>query len=139
MTTTAALVSNPTTDELAGAVLRRLEEAWNRGDGEAFGEAYTDDATFVTIRGERLHGRTQIAGGHAGIFATIYAGSTNRMELIHTRQLAENVILATSTGTLDAPQGPLHGVHTAMSTNVIIRSESQWLIAATHNTLIVKS
>ena len=125
------------TDDIARAVLRRLEDAWNRGDGQAFGAVYAEDAYFVTIRGEHLRGRGQIAGGHGGIFATIYAGSTNRMELIDARRIAENVVVSTSTGTLDAPHGPLQGIHTAMSTSVLVlQDDGEWLIAATHNTLV---
>src|SRR3954454_21258093 len=90
-------------DDIARGVLRRLEDAWNGGDGQAFGAVYVEDASFVTIRGEHLRGREQIAGGHAGIFATTYAGSTNRMELIEARRIGENVVVSTSTGTLDAP------------------------------------
>jgi len=140
MSSTLGTIPTPATtrtDDIARGVLGRLEDAWNHGDGQAFGAVYAEDASFVTIRGEHLRGRAQIAGGHAGIFATIYAGSTNRMELVEARQIAENVVLSTSTGTLDAPHGPLQGVHTAMSTSVLVRSaDAEWLIVATHNTLL---
>jgi uncharacterized protein (TIGR02246 family) len=135
--TTAATPAVITPEDIAREVLRRLEDAWNRGDGQAFGAVYAEDAYFVTIRGEHLRGQAQIAGGHAGIFATIYAGSTNRMELIEARRIAQNVVVSTSTGTLDAPHGPLQGVHTAMSTSVLVRQAGgEWLIVATHNTLV---
>lgn len=123
-------------ETVACSLLALLESAWNRGDGEAFGAAYTENAAFVTIRGEYLRGRAQIAAGHAGIFATIYAGSVNRMDLIAARALGNDVILATSQSTLTAPRGPLQGVHAAMSTTVLTRVDDEWLITATHNTLV---
>ena len=107
--------------DTAAAVLRRLEAAWNAGDGQRFGAPYAADATFVDIRGEHHRGRDAIAGGHAGIFATIYAGSTNRMELVDARHLADDVIVATSRNTLDVPSGPLAGIHAATSTSVLVR------------------
>jgi uncharacterized protein (TIGR02246 family) len=123
--------------ETALTVLRRLESAWNAGDGEAFAAPYASDATFVNIRGEHHRGRDAIAGGHAGIFATIYAGSTNRMELVDARRLADDVIVATSRNTLDAPSGPLAGIHAAISTSVLVRDGATWQIMLTHNTLEV--
>jgi uncharacterized protein (TIGR02246 family) len=129
----------PSTEEIARRVLTRLESAWNDGDGPAFGSAYAEDAAFVTIRGEHLDGRAGITAGHAGIFATIYAGSTNRMDLIAARPITPDVIVMNSTGTLTAPHGPLQGTHTAMSTSVLVRADDDWLIAATHNTLIQRS
>ena len=67
---------------MALEVLAHLEAAWNAGDGTAFGDRYTADASFVTVRGEHILGREAIGAGHAGIFSTIYAGSVNRMELV---------------------------------------------------------
>ncbi len=135
-TETAARTSTTEADLIARAVLERLENAWNQGDGEAFGAVYTDDASFVTIRGEHLRGRGSIAAGHHGILATIYAGSTNRMHLIDARALADDVILASAQSTLDAPHGPLQGVHIATSTSVMIRNGDDWSVAATQNTLV---
>ena len=119
----------------AAAILNRLESAWNAGDGKAFAAPYTSDATFVTIRGEHHRGRDAVGSGHAAILATIYAGSTNRMELVDARHVAEDVIVATSRNTLDAPSGPLAGIHAATSTSVLVRVGDTWQVAVTHNTL----
>ena len=121
--------------DTAAGLLLRLESAWNAGDGPGFGAPYAADATFVNIRGEHHRGRDAIAGGHAGIFATIYAGSTNRMELMDARPLADDVIVATSRNSLGVPSGPLAGLHTATSTSVLVRVGDTWQIAVTHNTL----
>jgi uncharacterized protein (TIGR02246 family) len=123
------------TEQIARDVLARLESAWNAGDGAAFGAPYQPDASFVTVRGEVAHG-PGIGAGHAAIFATIYAGSTNRMELLEAQRVGDDVIVATSRNTLDAPHGPLAGVHAAMSTSVLVRDGDDWRIAATQNTLV---
>lgn len=123
-------------DEVARNMLQELEDAWNAGDGAAFGSAYADTATFVTIRGDYVVGRTAIAEGHAAIFATTHAGSINRMELLDSRELGDGVVVAVSRNTLIAPTGPLQGTHAALSTSVLVRADRQWRIAATHNTLV---
>ncbi len=124
------------TDEIARDMLRRLENAWNEGDGEAFGAPYLDDASFVTIRGELMRQGPVIGAGHGQIFASSHGGSTNRMELLGAQRISDDVIVATSRHTLDAPHGRLAGVHEAMSTSVLVRSGAQWRIAATQNTLV---
>ena len=126
-------------EQVATEVLGRLEQAWNDGDGAAFGEVYTDDATFVTVRGEWIPGRAAIAAGHAGIFRTIYAGSTNRMELVAARALVDGSVVASSRHTLEVPAGPAAGTVAARSTSVIVpdaADPSGWRVAATHNTYV---
>ncbi len=123
---------------VATDVLRTLETAWNSADGRAFGSIYTPDATFVTIQGKRISGADSIGRGHAAIFSTIYAGSVNRMELLHAAEIADGVIVAVSENTLVCPGGPLAGQHRAMSTSVLTRRPElggSWSVAATHNTL----
>jgi uncharacterized protein (TIGR02246 family) len=123
------------TESIARDVLSRLEEAWNAGDGTAFGAPYRPDASFVTIRGEMAHG-PEIGAGHAQILTSIYLGSTNRMELLEAQRVSDDVIVATSRNTLDAPHGPLAGVHAALSTSVLVRTGDEWRVAATQNTLV---
>lgn len=123
--------------DVAGDVLARLETAWNAGDGTAFGAVYAQEASFVTIRGEHFVGRQAITDGHAGIFASIYAGSVNRMRLVRADAVADGVVRAVSVSTLDCPSGPLAGVHRATSTSVLARDDRDgaWRVVATHNTL----
>lgn len=119
--------------------LARLEAAWNAGDGTAFGEEYTADASFVTIRGERIVGGPAIGAGHAGILSTIYRGSVNSMALVEARRLADDVLLVVSRNTLDCPAGPLAGVHHALSTSLLTHDADRrrpWMVAATHNTIV---
>lgn len=134
MSTTTTTVN---ASHVAAEMLGRLETAWNRGDGDAFGALYTPEASFVNIRGDRIVGSDAIGAGHAGIFATIYAGSVNRMRLLSADEIADGAVLAVSENTLDCPSGPLAGVHRAMSTSVLVREHASgaWRIVATHNTL----
>jgi uncharacterized protein (TIGR02246 family) len=124
------------TEEIARRVLRRLEEAWNAGDGKAYGAPYQDTASFVNIHGDLSRGAEAITASHNHIFTTIYAGSTNRIELVDAHRISDNVIVSTSRNTLEAPHGPLAGVHQAMSTTVLVRDGADWRIAVTHNTLV---
>ncbi len=116
-------------------IVRLMEAAWNAGDGEAFAAPFAADADFVNIRAEHFRGRPAIAAGHAAIFRTIYAGSTNQLKVESTRLLRPGVALVRVLATLDSPQGPLAGRHRARFTMVVTKERGGWEIAAFHNTL----
>jgi uncharacterized protein (TIGR02246 family) len=124
------------TDETVQSVFDRLEHGWNSGDGEAYAAPYADDAEFVTVQGMRVSGRRAIAAGHQGIFDSIYAGSTNSMELLDTHEVSDDVRLVLSRNTLSVPAGPLAGVRQALGTSVLRRAGGGWEIVSTQNTLI---
>ena len=105
-------------ENVADELIGRLEQAWNAADGRAFGEPFTPDADFVTIRGEHLRSREAIAAGHQAIFDSIYKGSSTDFELIKARELSDDVILAHATAILEVPAGPLAGEHSAVQTEV---------------------
>lgn len=119
----------------AERLVARLQTAWNAMDGTAFGTPFAADADFVNIRGEHFRGREAIAAGHAGIFRTIYAGSTTRMAVEQARLVRPDVMLVIVHSQLDAPAGPLAGRHGARFSLVLTRNGSEWEIAAFHNTL----
>ena len=62
-------------EKIACGLINQLEDSWNAADGEAFGEAFTEDADFVAIRGDYHQRREAIARGHHAIFNSIYKGS----------------------------------------------------------------
>ena len=116
-------------------IVHLMEAAWNAGDGEAFAAPFAADADFVNIRAEHFRGRPAIAAGHAAIFRTIYAGSTNQLKVESTRLLRPGVALVRVLATLDSPQGPLAGRHRARFTMAVTKERGGWEIAAFHNTL----
>jgi len=124
------------TDTSVRTVIEQLERAWNSSDGEAYGTPYAEDAEFVTVQGIRVCGRRAIAAGHQGIFDTIYAGSTNSMEVIGDREIVDGVRVVLTRNTLSVPAGPLAGVRQAVGTNVLRRNGAGWQIVSTQNTLV---
>jgi uncharacterized protein (TIGR02246 family) len=130
-TTTVA----PTT--VADAVFAGLEAAWNTADGAAFGAAFAAETDFVDIRGEHHRGGPDAMGaGHQAIFDTIYAGSTVAYRVDVAREAAPGVLVAVATSTLDAPGGPLAGVHHSRVTAVLRGAGDRWEITAFQNTLV---
>jgi uncharacterized protein (TIGR02246 family) len=137
MHATAEAITTPAA--IAAAVLHELEQAWNRADGTGFGAAFAEDADFVDIRGDHHQGRAAIGHGHQAIFDSIYAGSTVRYELDAAREVVPGCIVAVGSATLDAPGGPLQGIHRSRSTLTIIEHGDRWAVAAFQNTLVQAS
>ena len=125
------------TEAIATTILEQLEQAWNAGDGAAFGAPFADESDFVNVRGEHHRGADNIAHGHQAIFDSIYAGSTVRFRLDVARPVA-GAILAVASSTLDAPSGPLKGIHNARFTMVIAEQGDDWRVASFHNTLVAE-
>jgi uncharacterized protein (TIGR02246 family) len=118
-------------------IVRRLEAAWNAGDGEAFAAPFAEDADFVTIRGEHFSGKPAIGAGHAAILRTVYAGSTNHMAVEAARLLRPDVALVRVYSSLEVPRGLVAGTHRARFTLLLTRDQGNWEIASLHNTLEV--
>src|SRR5262245_36110211 len=116
--------------------MQRLERAWNSADGAAFGEPFSTEADFVTIRGDLHTGRDAIAAGHQQIFDTIYAGSTIAYRVVQARALGDRIVLAHTRATLNVPGGPLAGEHASTITAVMVKHDGGYEITAFHNTLI---
>lgn len=93
-------------------IARQLEAAWSAMDGAAFAAPFAAEADFVNIRGEHFRGQAAIAAGHAAIFQTIYAGSTNHFTVEEARLLRR-----------------------ARFSLVLTKEGGGWEIAAFHNTL----
>jgi uncharacterized protein (TIGR02246 family) len=121
---------------IATDLFARLESAWNRADGSAFGGAFTDDGDFVDIRGVHHHGADVIGKGHEAILASTHAGSVVRYEVEAARQLEAGTVLALVAATLDAPTGPLQGTNRSRITAVITARDGRWAITGFHNTLV---
>jgi uncharacterized protein (TIGR02246 family) len=109
------------------------------GDRAAFAAPMANDADFVTVRAEHFTGHDVIASGHAGIFRSIYAGSTNRYSIESIRLIRPDVALVHVRSTLDVPRGPMAGHHAALFTAVLTREAAGWQIASFHNMLAPKA
>jgi uncharacterized protein (TIGR02246 family) len=122
---------------IASEQFAHMEKAWNEADGHAFADVFADDAHFVDIRGAHHRGRAEIAGGHQGIFDSVYAGSTVRYRVDVARTIAPGCIHAVVSGTLDVPAGPVQGIHPARITAILTNQGDRWAVVAFHNTLVV--
>jgi uncharacterized protein (TIGR02246 family) len=86
--TTQPQFSDAADEHAIRAILRRMIEAWNAGDGTAFAAPFTDEVDFVVWEGTHLEGRQELAGFTQQIFDTVVKGSRLEGEVKFVRFLS---------------------------------------------------
>jgi uncharacterized protein (TIGR02246 family) len=122
------------------AVVRRIIDAWNRHDMDAFANLFTEDADFVNVRGVRWIGRHAIREAHAASHATIFRSSQLSLRESSVRFLRPDIAVARSvtevTGQVNA-SGEVLPPRSAMLTLIMMNMEGMWMIVVAQNTDIV--
>ena len=104
------------------------------------GTSFAEESDFVDIRGGHHRGDGAIGHGHQAIFDSIYSGSTRELPCwTLPARSRPGPIVAVATSTLDAPHGPLQGVHNSRMTLVVAEQDDDWRVVAFHNTLVVEA
>jgi uncharacterized protein (TIGR02246 family) len=93
-----------TADEAAiRAILQRMADAWNTGDGVAFAAPFAEDADFIAFEGTHLKGRREIASFHVQVFDTVVKGSHLKGEVKFVRFLNPELALMHSNVDITLP------------------------------------
>jgi uncharacterized protein (TIGR02246 family) len=129
-----------TTDEAAiPQLMRELEDAWNRGDAQAYGARYQEDGTFTNVNGSFYVGREAFTRRHEEGFRGIYQGTTLALTTRELRFIRPDVAVVdidVSLSGLQAPPGVQAGpdgtLHTCLLM-VLVKEHGSWWIAAYHN------
>jgi len=136
----AAEASSPDQSAIRELVSRQ-EQAWNAGDGRAWGADYAEGADFVNILGMIFHGREEIGLRHAAIFEGIYKGSHLAVSIRSIKLLAPSVALVETemdlTGYKALPPGIAPFSEGLLRTHmkyVLVKEQNRWHIVAAQNT-----
>jgi uncharacterized protein (TIGR02246 family) len=128
------MTTEPTT--IVGDLFAKLEKAWGDADGAGYGVHFTDEAHFVNIYGMHVRGAAAIGHGHQAIFDSIYKGSVVQYSVADVDPVTDDCHVALVRARLDAPEGPLEGVHESILTALVVRDGDEWKIRAFQNTLV---
>ncbi len=117
-------------------LVERLADAWDRGDGEAYGSLFSEDAQYVTAPGERLHGAKAIAESHRRIFSTFFRETRlGRGYPREVRPLTPDVVLVEASGSVLFPGEKEEDVPpNGLMTLVVRRDGENWRIVSFQNT-----
>lgn len=124
-------------DAAIRSVIQKAADAWENGDGEAYGEPFAEDADYVTFGGMRLRGREQIAALHQQLFDGPLAGSRLQLQIESVRFLTPDVALAhVSGGIIEAGQDALTSDRNSLQSLVLTRRDGKWQVAGCQVTRI---
>jgi uncharacterized protein (TIGR02246 family) len=127
-----ATVTSPEADLVAvHALLEQSQDAWNRGDGAAYGALFTDDATDVTYVGTVYRGGLEIGRAHQALFDSFLKGSRLVIEIVDIRFLGADAAVVVTRGDVHKGRPKKLG---KLATYTLVRQGGSWRIAAVQKT-----
>lgn len=132
----ASAADNPQgVDELSvERVFERLSDAWEAGDGEAWGDEFVDDADFTVWFGLGMTGRQDIAQGHQFIFERFYNQTQVVIDVVQIRMINGDAAVV-HLGMSVIKEGDMAPeVPDTVPIAVLERKGSDWKIVAFQNT-----
>jgi uncharacterized protein (TIGR02246 family) len=117
------------------ALLARMSDAWERGDGDSYISAFSDDADYVVFDGTHLHGKQDIAAAHAPLWTNALKGAQLLTIGLTIRFVTPDVALLHSRGAVQKwyERRPAKSAVSVQSM-VAVRSNGAWQITAFYNT-----
>ncbi len=125
------------------AIVQDEQNAWNRGDAQAFAAHFASDGSFTNIVGMQTYGFTPFLKQHERIFSTIYKGSHNELTIGRLRFIRTEVAVAdidsVVTKAISVPSGIVLGTDGELHTKlqlVLSKDNGVWQINAFHNVAV---
>jgi uncharacterized protein (TIGR02246 family) len=119
------------------ALFDDLLEDWGRGDGEAYGSRFTEDADYVAFDGTRTRGRREIAASHQQLFDKWLKGTQLKGRILSVKFLGSDVALVHATGgTIIRGKTKPSPERDSIQTLVAVRDDGGWRFAAFHNSRV---
>ncbi|WKX71327.1 SgcJ/EcaC family oxidoreductase [Streptomyces sp. XD-27] len=133
MTTHSPAETSRTPDETAiRALLERSCAAWNRGDGTAYGEQFTADATDITFAGTVYRGGPDIGRAHQALFDGFLKGTRLTVEIVDIRFHGPGTAVVVTRG--DVHKGRPKKLGKLATYTVVRETDGRWRIAAVQKT-----
>ena len=112
--------------------LASLTDAWHDQDAEAYGEVFTEYATYTTFAGTHYVGRGEIVSSHAALFDGPLSGTGLTNHYLSLRVITDDVVILTTRG--DTYEGDTPGEPSKVQTYTLVYDNGEWKIASFHNT-----
>lgn len=129
--------TQPEDERTIRALFERLLEDWGRGDGEAYGSRFTEDADYVAFDGSHTKGRGEISTSHQQLFDKFLKGTRLTGRILSIKFPSPDVALVHTTGGTimrgkTRPSPERHSIQTLIA----VRKGGEWRFAAFHNTRV---
>jgi uncharacterized protein (TIGR02246 family) len=119
------------------ALFEDLLGDWGRGDGEAYGSRFTEDADYVAFDGTHTTGRREIAASHQLLFDRFLKGTRLTGRVLSVKFPNPDVALVhASGGTVMRGKRKPSPERDSIQTLVAVREGVDWRFAAFHNSRV---
>ncbi len=125
--------------EAVSALATQWAEAWNRGDTQAIGDMYTDDADYIDTAGQAFKGREAIEASFAELMSTVFEGTKISIQMSASRFIKPDLVVGDSnweiTGLpeVEGEAPPSKGI----TTIVAVKQDGEWLITSHRSRILV--
>lgn len=110
-----------------------MTAAWGRGDADAYGATFTENATYTTFLGTHYTGRRDLTEAHRALFAGFLKNTELADSFLGVRFYGTDVAIVTSRG--DRYEGERPTELSKTQTYTLVReADGRWRIAGFHNT-----
>ncbi|MEU0830390.1 SgcJ/EcaC family oxidoreductase [Streptomyces sp. NPDC005969] len=117
------------------ATLSATTDAWGRGDADAYGARFTQDATYTTYVGTHYEGRRDITEGHRALFDGFVKDTKLADSYLAIRFYGPGTAIVTTRGDIYKGKPKQPKELSKIQTYMLIRdTDDTWRIAAFHNT-----
>lgn len=113
-------------------ILTAYRDAWDDADADAFGELFTDEASYVIFIGDALIGRSAVTENHRDVFTMWQVGTKLRVDPLAIQILGDDVISVVTAGGIGTDPDAIE--LDKLQTFTLARTQNGWKIAAFHNT-----
>jgi uncharacterized protein (TIGR02246 family) len=119
------------------ALHRRMLDAWEAGDGDAFAAPFSDEAVFVGFDGSVVQGRERIAASHQELFDRWMKGTRLVEERTEVRFVSSDVAIVHALGgTVMRGKSSPAPERDSIQTLVAVKDRDGWSFASFQNTRI---
>lgn len=126
--------TNPVEEKAIRELFEKLIEDWGKGDGEAYGARFTEDADYVAFDGTHTKGRADIASSHQQLFDKFLKGTRLTGRILSITFPGPDVALIHATGgTIMRGKKQPSPERDSIQTLVAVRRDEGWRFAAFHN------
>lgn len=129
--------NRPAEEAAVRDLYQELMDGWNRGSGDAFAAAFTEDGDLVAFDGTHFKGRAEIAPFHQQLFDRWLKGTRLVGKVEDVRFLSPDVALMHAVGsTVMRGKTEPSPERDSIQTLVAVRRGEQWRLAAFQNTRV---
>jgi uncharacterized protein (TIGR02246 family) len=114
--------------QAVGAVLARLQQAWNKADAGAVGALFGPEADYVNMAGAHITGADKIAAAHAKLFGEQRSQTAYR--ILKLKPLSPELVMAFLGQRITVKQGGKDLTVTTRPAMVLRRVGTDWKIVA---------